>query len=338
MTLSINHISFKTSESKSSVYCNKPRKTLVNYYANQRLRNALLKNYNQFLSREKLAQSEGNNNDDNNREQHNSNRNEIPKTITTKLLIDVRRTVKSNNLTEINLSTNLLKNESNINEPVLKDSITEISVDERTTKTKVNSITDKENSNNNLHNESCITEPLVRLQDILRQATDVSSMEIYAALDLKKFFIDITAEHIAAYTNDVIVAVCTQDIGTLRDMHRNGQMLQCCNRHGESIVHMACRRGAIEVVRFLSEEAGVSFRVRDDFGRTPLHDAFWTVNPQMDLVKMLLSNCPDLLFISDKHGFVPISYVRKEHWSVWCKFLEENSDMLLPKQRLIKRQ
>jgi len=189
----------------------------------------------------------------------------------------------------------------------------------------------KQHSTETLKNENNITEPSLKLQDIMERITR-TTMRTYSALDLQGFFMDVTPEHITAYTNDVISAVRKQDISKLREMHTNNRTLQCCNRFGESIIHMACRRGAVKVVRFLLEEADVSFCIRDDYGRTPLHDAFWAPSPQLELVKMLITNYPDLLLISDKRGFMPLSYVRKEDWGVWCKFLEENHDILLPKK------
>ena len=58
-------------------------------------------------------------------------------------------------------------------------------------------------------------------------------------------------------------------------MHKKGKTLQCCNRFGESAIHMACRHDLTDVVKFSIEEVGSILRVRDDYGRTPLHDAFW---------------------------------------------------------------
>eukprot|EP00548_Thalassiothrix_antarctica_P000149 CAMPEP_0194143902 /NCGR_PEP_ID=MMETSP0152-20130528/13001_1 /TAXON_ID=1049557 /ORGANISM="Thalassiothrix antarctica, Strain L6-D1" /LENGTH=176 /DNA_ID=CAMNT_0038843511 /DNA_START=317 /DNA_END=844 /DNA_ORIENTATION=- len=164
--------------------------------------------------------------------------------------------------------------------------------------------------------ESFICEPIIKLESILKEITG-TPMKTYQALELQDFFIASTPEQITAYTSAVITAVQNQDIATLREMQKKGVTLQCCNRFGESIIHMACRRGAMKVVRFLLEEARVSFLVRDDYGRTPLHDAFWAAEPQVEIAKMLVTICPDLLMISDKRGFIPISYVRKEHWGLW---------------------
>jgi len=177
------------------------------------------------------------------------------------------------------------------------------------------------------------TDPSNHLKEILFQLTG-KSIHPHAALELKNFFLEVTAEHVSAYTHDVISAVREQDIDVLREMHQDGRILQCSNRFGESILHMACRRGAVKVVRFLLEEAKVCFKVKDDYGRTPLHDAFWATNPEKDIVKMLLNNCPDLLLVSDRRGFTPLSYVRKEHWDIWCKFLEDNRGIIQPKELL----
>ena len=62
--------------------------------------------------------------------------------------------------------------------------------------------------------------------------------------------------------------------------------MTACNRFGESIVHMACRRADFEVVDFLLENIGDVWGV-DDFGRTPLHDACWRPEPRFDIVTCL---------------------------------------------------
>lgn len=59
----------------------------------------------------------------------------------------------------------------------------------------------------------------------------------------------------------------------LKQFLRDGRNLDACNKFGESIVHIMCRRGSLEGLSFLVEKANVSLMVRDDFGRNPLHDA-----------------------------------------------------------------
>merc|ERR1712183_78962 len=55
---------------------------------------------------------------------------------------------------------------------------------------------------------------------------------------------------------------------------------RCANRFGESLLHLACRRGRTDMVRFLVVEMGSPPRdvleTMDDCHKTPLHDACWT--------------------------------------------------------------
>mmetsp|Transcript_5122 Transcript_5122/g.10329 ORF Transcript_5122/g.10329 Transcript_5122/m.10329 type:complete len:109 (-) Transcript_5122:51-377(-) len=76
-----------------------------------------------------------------------------------------------------------------------------------------------------------------------------------------------------------------------------------------------------KIVKFFVVEANVSLKVRDDFGRTPLHDACWTQEPNYELVSLIIQKEPDLVFISDKRGHTPLQYVRHQHWSSWSKFI-----------------
>ena len=90
-------------------------------------------------------------------------------------------------------------------------------------------------------------------------------------LSVTNFFHEHTPEQIAAYDNETCGAARSDDLDGLRALHRGGKTLQCSNRFGESLIHIACRRGSLPVISFLLDEAGVSIRVRDDCGRTPLH-------------------------------------------------------------------
>jgi hypothetical protein len=170
------------------------------------------------------------------------------------------------------------------------------------------------------------------LKKILRE-NDISP-KFTLALDLDDFFLKMTSKNVQAYDLRKATAIRQGNIDVLRAMHQKGEMLQCCNRFGESIVHTACRRGSAVCIRFLTEEAGVSLRVRDDFGRTALHDSCWTNTPNFELIALVLKSCPDLLFVADKRGVFPLQYIRKDYHADWCKFLEENQDLLIPKELL----
>lgn len=136
-------------------------------------------------------------------------------------------------------------------------------------------------------------------------------------------FLEVTDERIKDYGQDCIQAVRENNIPLLRKMHNGGKNLQCSNRFGETLVHLACRRGLIEVVRFFIHEVQVSLRVRDDYGRTPLHDACWSSAPNFSLLELLIHHDPELLLIHDVRGHFPLTYTRKNHWGDWRNFLFE---------------
>jgi ankyrin repeat protein len=138
----------------------------------------------------------------------------------------------------------------------------------------------------------------------------------------------LTPERIENYHHETIALVQSRNINQLRENYKTGQCTNPCNRFGESLLHMACRRGFTEVASFFVQEAQQDVRVRDDYGRTPLHDVCWSVEPNFDLLKLLIVQDPSLLFVSDKRNHCPLDYVRKEHWGVIKAFLTENKDVL----------
>ena len=54
------------------------------------------------------------------------------------------------------------------------------------------------------------------------------------------------------------------------------------NAHGEGLIHLACRIGAIDVLTMMID-SGCDVQVSDDYGRTPLHDACWSAQPNCKL-------------------------------------------------------
>ena len=141
-------------------------------------------------------------------------------------------------------------------------------------------------------------------------------------------FLEVSQEMIDGYKLETIRHVRCNDLESLRKVHKDGGVLQCCNRFGESLIHMACRRGLTDMVRFLVEEADVSLLVRDDYGRTPLHDAFWTPEPNFELAEFIISQVPEFLCVKDVRGHTPLSYIRKEHFRSWQIFMEERKESL----------
>lgn len=160
---------------------------------------------------------------------------------------------------------------------------------------------------------------LFNIRKIQISITSVFSLENYFRLPLD--------EDYSSYKEDIVSAVRKRDINALQKMLDEGRSLQCCNRFGESLFHMACRRSYDDVVQFLIDH-GISPKIKDDMGRTPMHDAFWTAKPNFALVKILLSTEPSLLFLSDKRGHTPLDYARRNDWFRWNIFLSENVEFL----------
>mmetsp|Transcript_3062 Transcript_3062/g.4126 ORF Transcript_3062/g.4126 Transcript_3062/m.4126 type:complete len:191 (+) Transcript_3062:152-724(+) len=153
---------------------------------------------------------------------------------------------------------------------------------------------------------------------------------VHSYNDIEDFFTEPTAEDYQAYDFDVLKAVRNSDVESLRQLHKQGKNLRCCNRARETLMHVACRRGDTEVVRFLVEEAQVPVQVCDDYGRTPMHDAFWTSEPNFEVMDILLAQCPDLLLVKDMRGHTPLHYAPKEHWKTWVRHLVKNFKKIIP--------
>ena len=165
--------------------------------------------------------------------------------------------------------------------------------------------------------------PVTMILDNLRKvAPRGKSPRTFCSLQMYGVFEEWTDEQKRCYDTDSINAIRSQDIATLRIWHQNGRTLQAANEFGESLLHMACRRGFLDVVKFLVDEAGHNLWVRDDTGRTPLHDACWTAFPVPELVKFIIDREPDMLLVADKRGHTPLDYVRKNDWETWIAFFE----------------
>jgi len=178
--------------------------------------------------------------------------------------------------------------------------------------------------------------PASMLGEILNWPTEAYPAKMW---DARGLFLEVTKESMDAYTVQLDQAVRTQDYAALRAMVAAGVSLQGCNQHGESIVHRVGRSSnntsfdGAEMLRFLIQEGQVSVQVRDDFGRTPLHDTCWgytTTAPssRFKIFKTLVETCPELLFVRDKRDCSPFDYTPCECWEEWCDFLLANADFL----------
>jgi len=165
--------------------------------------------------------------------------------------------------------------------------------------------------------------------DKLVYATSGLQLESKKAKSLENFFAKITDEQVAAYTLAVVQACRSNDLDALKKLHsEEGQTMNCCNRFGESLLTMACRRGFEDIVEYLLQLPDVDVRISDDGGRTVLHDACWNPSPQLKICEWIMNRDPALFFIADNRGCTPFQYARPEHWGIWRQFLLENKQYL----------
>ncbi|CAB9511149.1 ANK [Seminavis robusta] len=142
---------------------------------------------------------------------------------------------------------------------------------------------------------------------------------------------------VEAYDLIVVRAIRERNVDKLRAMLEEGRKFDASNRFGESLIHMACRRGDLGVIQFLIDEANVRLDVADDFGRTPLHDACWTSKPNLDVVGLLLKKIPpSMLLMEDVRGHTPFCYARKEHRPTWVAFLRDNAHHILQRVSIVQ--
>jgi ankyrin repeat protein len=132
------------------------------------------------------------------------------------------------------------------------------------------------------------------------------------------------------YTMEKVTAIRNKDVAKLRSMLTDdAASFKACNRNGETLLHLACRRGGVHVVKFLIDEAGVSPNVVDGLGRSVLHDVCWKSTADVALMKILISRIsPELLVAEDIRGHTPFDYARREHWAEWNVFLVESKDCI----------
>jgi Ankyrin repeats (3 copies) len=145
---------------------------------------------------------------------------------------------------------------------------------------------------------------------------------------------------VASYTASLLAAVRRHDLDAIRAYRaatttttgtpgQEHNSLQCANRFAESILHTVARHGQVDILRYLVEEANVSLHVCCDQGRTILHDAAWSTEPNFDCIRYILSRHADLLRVTDKRQYCPLEYAPRCSWEAWHAFLTQNVDLVL---------
>jgi ankyrin repeat protein len=172
--------------------------------------------------------------------------------------------------------------------------------------------------------KNCVS-PVTLLRSLLKEQSTQSLNKTCH----ESFFSKPDENDVTSYDLELVNAIRAKDIDTLRTLHKEGKSMNACNRFGESLLHMCCRRGDAELVKFLVEEIGVRTNIKDDYGRTPLHDACWRPTPNFEIMEILIKNSHrDLLLAADVRGHTPFDYARKEHWGAWVKFFAARRELL----------
>ena len=158
-------------------------------------------------------------------------------------------------------------------------------------------------------------------------------LKIKTSKSLGDYFPVISEEQMAGYSTEVVNLARTNDVGGLKAFFREHgrDALNCYNRFGEGLLNLSCRRGFTEMTQFLlSPEVNLAVRMRDDYGRTCLHDTCWNPEPLLDTCTWIMQKDPSLFLVADDRGFTPFQYARKSDWNVWRQFLFDHREYLQP--------
>uniref|UniRef100_A0A7S3LFU4 Uncharacterized protein n=1 Tax=Amphora coffeiformis TaxID=265554 RepID=A0A7S3LFU4_9STRA len=142
---------------------------------------------------------------------------------------------------------------------------------------------------------------------------------------------NLPSEHqLASYGSAILDVVKQNRVEEFRRFLEAGLSPNACNAHGESLLHMVCRHGKVDLFRILVA-FDVDLQQTDDYGRSPMHDCCWASQPSFEIAKYLMGQDPALLFLFDARGSLPLSYVTKSLWGDWNEFLEDHIDFFFPR-------
>jgi len=143
-------------------------------------------------------------------------------------------------------------------------------------------------------------------------------------------------EQLEAYDHDVAGAIRSNDVDLLRELLDEGRDFTGCNRNGETMLHLACRRSDLDTVEFLIVEAGLSTERRDTVGRSCLHDACWRAVPDLELMDFLVRSVSPLLLVEeDCRGHSCMDYVRPSDYETWNAFITKYSGLIQRRSKLV---
>lgn len=138
-----------------------------------------------------------------------------------------------------------------------------------------------------------------------------------------------TEHQLASYGSEILAVVKQNRVHEFQRLLECGLSPNACNNHGESLLHMVCRHGKVDLFHVLVAYE-VDVQQTDDYGRTAMHDACWAANPSFDIARWLLHRDPAMMSLFDARGSLPLSYVTKSLWGEWNAFLDGIMDEVFP--------
>lgn len=135
------------------------------------------------------------------------------------------------------------------------------------------------------------------------------------------------------YSFDFINAIKSNNVKMVKSMLESGVgHVDAKNKYGHSVLHCACRHGFISIIQLLVK-GGATCLMSDECGKTPLHDACWSMSPDFEMFKSILVYKREnlsLLRAKDRLNATPLDYVRPENHKKWCDFLWNQRDVFWP--------
>ena len=145
------------------------------------------------------------------------------------------------------------------------------------------------------------------------------------------YFNDPTTLQVASYHTRLQDLALSKQQDKLRGIMSSGISTNPCNRHGDSLLHTACRSGW-DACLGLMIDCGASVQVSDGAGRTPLHSAFFGTNPSFEIVTRLIQKDRHLLHLCDRHGATPLAYIPRDQWGIWIDYFYSKRDQFWPRR------
>lgn len=180
-------------------------------------------------------------------------------------------------------------------------------------------------NNNALHDD---ISPLEHLVNYLREGGNHEAVLPLETLQTG-YYNHPTLHQLASYGAHVEKLVRTGNVAALSKLLAYGLSPNAWNpfySEGEgSLLHDVCSSGQLPLLQVL-EKSGACLFVCDHEGRTLLHAACMRKQSHLNInvAELLLERDPIMLFMMDKKGFLPFSYIAESEWHIWKTWMNSH--------------